>query len=219
MLWHKIDRPEGHATLIVVPQVSSWVGADNEIVSSEEWVVSYRFRDETRRRFWLKTRVITRHILALYLGLSPKAVTIARSCSNCSATDHGKPYIPDHLEVQFNLSHSADTLVLAISEDRPVGVDIEYGEVTEEALKALGFISCPEEPPIDCWVRTEAALKAIGWGIGALDTAPEAKRRLYAATQSVVLLGLLNVPIGLAWARSMAAIPPPIARAVTRSII
>lgn len=40
-------------------------------------------------------------------------------------TASGKPYLPSHPDFRYNFSDSGDYLVLAVSPDRPIGVDLQ----------------------------------------------------------------------------------------------
>ncbi|MDD3346919.1 4'-phosphopantetheinyl transferase [Oscillibacter sp.] len=82
-------------------------------------------------------------------------------------TEMGKPWFPDYPSVQFNLSHTAGAVLVAVSGE-PVGVDIEKirpvhrrmgGDWTDEAGETAFFQS---------WVRREARSKLSGKGIGAM---------------------------------------------------
>jgi 4'-phosphopantetheinyl transferase len=59
-----------------------------------------------------------REILGLYTKQSPREVVFAQ-------TDSGKPFLKKFPEIHFNLSHSEDIALCAIS-NHPVGIDIEY---------------------------------------------------------------------------------------------
>jgi 4'-phosphopantetheinyl transferase len=96
---------------------------------------------------------------------------------------NGKPALTDHPALRFNLSHSHNLALLAVSRDYELGVDIErirpisdgiaerfFAQPEREALRALppearlpGFYSC--------WTRKEAFLKGIATGLsGGLDS-------------------------------------------------
>jgi 4'-phosphopantetheinyl transferase len=127
-----------------------------------------------------KTRFLLSHlalrcILALYLGISPEAVSVAH-------TLHGKPRLQsdDQGALEFNLSHSGDLALVAVSSDAPVGVDIErvrpWGPGVDDApahvfgarercqLAAVPARLRPEAFT-RCWTRKEAIAKAIGTGL------------------------------------------------------
>ena len=81
-------------------------------------------------------------------------------------TDRGKPFFPDHPQVQFNLSHT-EGAVLAGFSDRPVGVDIERIRSASPRLMAqMGTDT--KEAFFAAWVRREARTKCSGRGVGAM---------------------------------------------------
>ncbi|EXS27471.1 hypothetical protein J690_2618, partial [Acinetobacter sp. 742879] len=69
-------------------------------------------------RLFLISRVLTRSVLADKLGISPHEV-------NIQLQPNGKPFIQGNKAVYFNLSHSADVIVLAVTEEGEIGVDVE----------------------------------------------------------------------------------------------
>jgi 4'-phosphopantetheinyl transferase len=91
---------------------------------------------------------------------------------------YGKPELaPPWSAVQTSLSHSADMIAVAISTDRPVGIDIQY---VPPDLDATG-LSARFFPPVEAgyvaagrdagaradrfaylWTRKEAVVKAVG---------------------------------------------------------
>jgi 4'-phosphopantetheinyl transferase len=95
--------------------------------------------------------------------------------------EFGKPLLAGglHPPVQFNVSHSGDLVLVALSRGRAVGVDVEYMRMdiaTEEI--AARFFSAAEcsalatvAPALRyaaffaCWTRKEAYLKARGDGL------------------------------------------------------
>lgn len=81
-------------------------------------------------------------------------------------TESGKPWFPDHLEVQFNLSHTNGAVLVGLSE-KPVGVDIERIRPVSprllEQMEAHG-----ETDFFRTWVRREACVKLSGQGVGAM---------------------------------------------------
>jgi 4'-phosphopantetheinyl transferase len=86
--------------------------------------------------------------------------------------DHGKPYLPNVPQLQFNLSHSRELAVVAVALDIPVGVDIErVRPLAQHAAIAERFLPPNERQPVDeidffrRWTRYEAVLKAQGVGL------------------------------------------------------
>lgn len=92
---------------------------------------------------------------------------------------HGKPRLTDHPGWHFNLSHSADWALLALSQGAAVGVDLEWCKTLGEAdaLMAQHFTAgeraaCEAAPQRErtalfyrIWSRKEACLKAAGCGL------------------------------------------------------
>ncbi len=113
-----------------------------------------------------------RQVLANYLKISSEKFVIARS-------KFGKPFLQDFTELQFNLSHSGEKLLLAISYGNPVGIDIEkikFRSSVEEIVKRCFseteksywfHLSESEKLRIfyNFWTRKEAVVKGIGRGI------------------------------------------------------
>ena len=111
-----------------------------------------------------------RQVLARYLP--EKNLQIGRG-------EFGKPFLSDFKQWQFNVSHSGEKLLIAVSFDMPIGIDIEQIKprkslnslvkkcfaVTEQAY----WFELPENKKMnvfyDFWTRKEAVVKGIGRGI------------------------------------------------------
>ena len=143
----------------------------SELLTPDERERMARFRFETDQQNFLFCRSMLRILLASYLGSSPAELRFAYSA-------HGKPSLaapPNGLE--FNLSHSAGTVLLAVCQGRRIGVDVERirhdFKVEEIAQK---FFSVAERQALEqetsvhdaffhCWTRKEAFVKARGEGL------------------------------------------------------
>ena len=120
--------------------------------------------------------------------------------------EKGKPYLPLSPEVRFNLAHSHDRALIAVSLQVEVGVDLERIRPMRNYLAVAGrFFPPGEAEPEDetdffrRWTRVEALLKARGVG-------------LYGA--GVPLSGewtVQNVDAGEGFAGAVAAVGPPVA--------
>lgn len=87
-----------------------------------------------------------------------------------------KPYLPTHPNVFFNISHSGEYAVLAIS-TLPIGIDIEYLDYNYNTQDTLSHIfneneihfinnaDCKIKAFFNLWTRKEAFVKALGKGI------------------------------------------------------
>jgi 4'-phosphopantetheinyl transferase len=116
-------------------------------------------------------RSILRCILAKYVGELPQTLEILYGL-------WGKPYIPEEKLLHFNVSHSGDYALYAVTRSYEVGIDLEYIDKTLDLENiALSVFSQPElkywrglspANKVDfffkLWVGKEAFLKATGKG-------------------------------------------------------
>jgi len=131
-----------------------------------------RFHFERDRWRFIAGRGLLRQILASYLDLAPNAVRFGY-------TGNGKPYLLPHSELHFNVSHSAETLVVAVARDRQLGVDVEVLplDAADDGVAKLVFCA-PERAALEAadptessqvfarlWTRKEAYIKADGRGM------------------------------------------------------
>ena len=125
-------------------------------------------RQIRRRRICARTEL--RRILGAYIGASPAAVPL-------EADPGGKPRVSGG--PPFNLSHSGEVMLLAVSAAGEVGVDLEAcGRLdadwwsiaerafsTEERRRLLSLPSAEQSSAaLQTWVRKEAYAKARGAG-------------------------------------------------------
>jgi 4'-phosphopantetheinyl transferase len=150
-------------------------------LSVGEQVRAERFlRGEDRRR-WVIARVTLRAVLCAYGDVEHDELRFAEG-------PHGKPALAsDAGGLRFNLSHSADTALIAVAREREVGVDVELPRrATDHVAIARRVLSAAEADRIAAiadpgereheflraWVRWEAVLKCRGTGIGGADDLP-----------------------------------------------
>ena len=136
----------------------------------------YRIREAAER--YVVTRSLVRTVLSERLGILPRDIKVNR-------TDTGKPIIAEG--VHFNLSHSGDLILLALTADRAIGVDVERRR-TVAKVQALAnrWLSDSEQRQFDglralgdsdsdaflrVWSLKEAQLKALGVGISGASAA------------------------------------------------
>ncbi len=151
-----------------------------ELLGADEARKASRFcRQELRARFE-HAHVATRIILGLYLGTSPADVKLDHwPCPICGGP-HGKPVLSTvhGAAVHFNLTHSGDLALLAVSRGCEVGIDVETAACSSRALEALkaaashpddltvgGAEASPAERALNTWTAKEAVLKASGVGL------------------------------------------------------
>ena len=148
------------------------LGVLSELLSIDEQGRAARFHFARDRERYVVGRGILRSILARYLGQPAQELIF-------NYGSRGKPVLPG-APLQFNLAHSGGVAVIALSRDRPVGIDIEqirvvpnWEGVTNSFFSAMERKAIQSVPSIDrlfafftCWTRKEAYLKATGDGIG-----------------------------------------------------
>lgn len=127
--------------------------------------------EELRHRFVL-SRGVLRKVLGKCLEMAPEQVRLHMDVK-------GKPRLIESRGLEFNLSHSADLMLLAVTRAVPVGVDVErIRRLKDSRALARRFFSKREadwlqrqnDGELDraffrLWTRKEAILKAIGDGI------------------------------------------------------
>jgi len=162
----------------------------DSFLSSEERERFARFRMPQKRNEAIVSRALLRERLSGFLDIPPAQIALA-------VNPHGKPHI-EGAPVYFNVSHTAGCVLLAVSGEHELGVDIESPRehLSHEDLAKRYFTAAEHA----------ALLKAIGRGIsGGLDTFE-------------VPLGELSSPLTLdGWTLHDLAVPSPhIAALATR---
>lgn len=99
---------------------------------------------------------------------------IPLSQQHISCGPHGKPYLRDCPNVQFNISHSGQYVACAVA-DCPVGIDVQVigayrpnvavRVCSEEELAGIGASDDPASEFTKLWTQKEAYLKMLGRGI------------------------------------------------------
>lgn len=141
------------------------------ILSHEEQKRGDRFHFPIHRRRHLAAHTYVRQILARYLNLPAQEIEFSYNA-------HGKPEITHHALLQFNLSHSKDLALLAVSMNHPVGIDLEFFSARPyegigshifslDENYALQHLSNPMKPLgfFHLWSQKEALIKACGLGL------------------------------------------------------
>jgi len=145
------------------------------LLSKEEQARSDRYIRSADSVKFIVSRAVLRLILAQYLGLKPSEIFI-------STGEFGKPYISKSLNINdlaFNLSHSGDLCLVAVSYGKEIGVDVEKlrddVEVEDLATKYFSTEEIAELQALPnglrrlgfflCWTRKEAYVKAKALGL------------------------------------------------------
>lgn len=141
------------------------------LLSEDELARAKRYYFPRHQRRFTIARAMLRLILARYLQIPAKQIKFTYN-------SHGKPELINLPSLQFNLSHSQDLALLAIGNNFPLGIDLEFFSArpyegigrhifsTEEnqalsdlpnSLKPLGFFHL--------WAQKESLIKACGLGL------------------------------------------------------
>ena len=154
---------------------SSFEAHRRSILSSDELARASRFHFPVHANRFITSRMAIRTILGAYLGISPSDLAFEQ-------TQYGRPFLSaalNPLMLSFNLSHSQDLGVLAISPHKGLGIDVEairedFGgeDVAKSHFAPAEFrelLSLPEaqlpQAFFNCWTRKEAYVKALGAGL------------------------------------------------------
>jgi 4'-phosphopantetheinyl transferase len=144
-------------------------------LSPEDRKRAGQFRREAARRRFVVARAALRSILGRYLTAEPGEVALAQRAS-------GKPYLVEFdapAPLRFNVAHSHELALVAVTRDSEVGVDIErlrevnhWPEILnryfhDSEAQAIARRPAAEQPAafMRCWTAKEAVLKAIGTGL------------------------------------------------------
>lgn len=147
-----------------------WADERLSTLSPDELDRAGRLRRREDRERFATAWTLVRHRLSEITGVPGAELEFVRDCRVCGDPRHGKPRLRGP-GPSFSLSHSGDRVVVAVSEDSEVGVDVE-AESTRPIDDLADRILHAEEAPasglelLRTWVRKEAILKASGHGLG-----------------------------------------------------
>jgi 4'-phosphopantetheinyl transferase len=144
-----------------------------QILSPDEGRRADRHLSERHSRRFVVGRSTLRGILGWYLGIDAAVLTFVYGTG-------GKPALPEKTAdgLRFNMSHSGELALYAVTRDRDVGIDIERRRPITSASKIVErFFSTAEKAAyralpageredafLRAWTRKEAYVKAHGKG-------------------------------------------------------
>ena len=147
------------------------------ILSPEEKLRAARFRNESDRRRWQTARYALRCILARWVHTDPQRIRFVSGRNDKPLLTKGISAEPVH----FNLSHSNEVALVAVTAACPVGIDVEFARPFDEMPLVAEQVFTPNERrELDnlgksgyvsgfytAWTRKEALIKATGEGLSA----------------------------------------------------
>ena len=152
-----------------------WSWTLDEALCLDDRTRADRFKFESDRRRFCVARASLRLILSRYLKSKPGRLQFETG-------EFGKPFFANEklsAGLRFNLSHSHQLALIAITRDREIGIDLEYMRsdfATDDVAnhffstaEVQQFREVPAESKtqsfFNCWTRKEAYIKARGEGL------------------------------------------------------
>jgi 4'-phosphopantetheinyl transferase len=169
-----LQAGEIHVWTATLPSNLDALATLEPLLNQSERAAANRFVFERHRIRYIFSHGLLRRILSSYVHQAPEEISF-------TANSYGKPFLAgnnDSASPQFNMSHSGDAVMVALTRSRLIGVDIEALRPLEFAGIAKSHFTNQErafiqESPADaqqhafftCWTRKEAFIKAVGKGL------------------------------------------------------
>ncbi len=220
------DRAIGFATGKALPvatygtvqvwlaNLSQHVDSYWDLLGDDERARARRFAFAKDRDRFVTGRGILRCLLGRYTQQNPASLAFGYGA-------HGKPFLRDAPDLQFNLAHSEDTQLLAVCLNRRVGIDLEQrGDLcSDRALLEMVFTESElnafdrQHPAgrarlfLTAWACKEAYLKATGQGL----SYPPNEVEIDLGDRGSTGISALNPRPGdgVTWAGQLLPVPPP----------
>ncbi|KQX30088.1 4'-phosphopantetheinyl transferase family protein [Variovorax sp. Root434] len=172
----QIDSRQVHLWHLYVPEQDDPAHEEGmALLTPEEREKHGRFHFARDRRRYLMTRWLIRSLLSRYAPIAPRDWRFETNA-------YGRPRIanalPQAQRLRFNISHSASLIVVALTVEREVGVDVEHTARAAPLEVAQQFFSAHEAQALqqlpaelqpsrfwDLWTLKESYIKARGMGL------------------------------------------------------
>ena len=174
-----LEKKQIHVWQARLEQPPAQTAAYLSWLSEDERERASRFHFEDHRRDFVVSRTFLRAVLAGYLGIGTSQVKF-------EYTSYGKPSIAGPESTRglfFNLTHSRQLALLAVTLETDIGIDVEYVRNVDDGIPERYFSSSEvkvlralpqglqQEAFFNCWTRKEAYIKSLGDGLSlALDS-------------------------------------------------
>jgi 4'-phosphopantetheinyl transferase len=193
-----------------------------ELLDDVERARANRFVFEQDRRRFVTAHAWVRIVLARCLDRAADSLRF-------TAGARGKPRLVDiAVDLRFNLSHSGERALLAVTCGREVGIDIEKHRSVEigdlarrffapSEWQALLALDPSEQIPafFNCWTRKEAFIKALGDGLAYPldgfevslrdDDSPQLLRSCSASPDAISRWRIVSLPVESGYQAAIAA--------------
>ena len=157
-----------HITTNVTP--AAFLEYKNVLTEKETGRIPF-FKFKEAKNTYVVSQGALRMLMSRYLGISPDLIELGRR-------KKGKPYSIDNPNLNFNISNSGKTAVIAFSYDSEIGIDIEQMRHLPDldelinrnfTSREIKFITAKTEDKerrfFRFWTVKESYLKAIGEGM------------------------------------------------------
>jgi 4'-phosphopantetheinyl transferase len=176
--WPQPAAGEAHVWAVPLDVAPATLAALRGVLAPAEEVRAARLVGEEARTRFVAARGALRLVLAPYAGVEPAALGLRTA-------DGGKPFLQPEAGIRFNLAHSGELAVVAVTAGVEVGIDLERRRAVDDAAglaaryfgaaeaRELAALPAGEQSDafLRCWTRKEAVLKAAGTGVaGRLDS-------------------------------------------------
>lgn len=167
-----INKNEIHLWRIALQDFITEESSLMTLLSADEVERAHRFKFDIHRQRFVAARANLRRVLSAYTQVVPQDISFIYGAQ-------GKPFLQNNpLQLQFNVSHSDDMAVIAVTIESEIGVDIEKIEPGFKEGVASRFFSVDENTELKLlsgdaqvaafyriWSKKEALIKALGEGL------------------------------------------------------
>lgn len=173
------DAPTQHISGAVIGVAQCHLDDDRDIALGEAWALlatdenihARRFHFDRDRTRYVRGRGFLRQMLGQVCGQSPAGLIFGTGTQ-------GKPFLQGS-DLAFNLSHSRDLAVLAVSQTGPLGIDLEFIDRSADIAGLTQSCMTPPEAAVLAvlpanerqarffafWTAKEARMKLTGMGM------------------------------------------------------
>jgi 4'-phosphopantetheinyl transferase len=160
-----------HVWTIQLPSLS-WPDY-HPLLKAAELEKAYRFKFEADQHAFIISRGVLKTVLGFYTHQLPEQIALKKNA-------HGKLFLqPTFQDLQFNLSHSKDLTVIAITKQTSLGIDVEYRNPIKRCDDIVSryfskkeqrdYQQLPKNKRLSgfyhAWTQKEAYIKAVGKGL------------------------------------------------------
>jgi 4'-phosphopantetheinyl transferase len=168
----EIEDYQVHVWQAKVDNSSAHPNKFSSVLSTDEHEQANNFKFTADKQHFIFRRYQLRLILSKYLGCNPRELMFRYS-------EYKKPfiYMPELKEVKFNMSFSGDLMLVGVSRNNEIGIDIEKVRPVEDLeniatenfsiLEVKSLIRRKDKINtfFRIWTRKEAFIKATGNGM------------------------------------------------------